>query len=106
MKVYEIITISDSLKENQLSDEVKMNRINEVEARVFCEIFGKSPKDFNGVRSFNDELSVPIPYTRMYTLYLGAMSAFADGEYELYNQMTVDFEKIFSEYAKYCIRHR
>ncbi len=106
MKINEIISIADALKTNELSEEMKLGRLNDVEGRVFCEIYQKPPSEFHGAVSLTDELSVPAPYSRMYVLYLLAMIAFSRSEYELYERMLIDYENVFSEYARFYIRNR
>ncbi len=106
MKINEIISIADALKTNELSEEVKLGRLNDVEGRVFCEIRKMSPSDFQGAVSLTDELSVPAPYSKMYVLYLLAMIAFSRSEYELYEKMLIDYENAFSEYARFYMRNK
>ena len=106
MKVERIILTLDEMKENSVSEEVKIVWLNEVEGRVECEIRGKKPEEFVPLTSGEDTLSLPEPYSRAYLLYLCAMIAFAKGEYELYSKGIIDYETAFSEYARYYIRSR
>lgn len=106
MKVYELITMVDSIKGNKIPEDTKLRQINEVEARVFCEIEKNNPKDYREKVSLTDELSVPMPYSRMYLLYLCAMIAFSSGEFETYKELVFEYENVFCEYAKFFIRKR
>ncbi len=106
MKVGQIISIVDELKENEINEEIKMFWINEVEWRISGEIFKRKIGEFKELVSFSDELSVPEPYSRLYVLYLDAMIAFSKGEYDTYFTVIAEFEKVFSEYARFVIRNR
>ncbi len=106
MRVNEVIAIVDAMKANELSEEVKIAKLNDVEGRVFCEIGKGTPKDFCAVISSSDELSVPAPYSKMYVLYLLALIAFQGKEYEMYEKMLLEYEQSFLDYAKYCVRNR
>lgn len=106
MRVDEILSIADTLKENQISEEIKLQWLNDVEGRVHCEILGKAPEDFVTLKTTKDELSVPMPYARVYLNYILAMMAFIMKEYELYTDVMLRYERDFSKYAKYCLRSR
>jgi hypothetical protein len=106
MKAGEIISIADSLKQNDVCEDAKFNWLCEANARVLCEIGKMAAADVPKITCGDDELSVPAPYSKMYTEYLLAMLSFVKGDYESYNAMYVEYEKTFLEYAKYCIRNR
>lgn len=106
MKVERLIATLDAIKTNQVNDDTKILWINEVEGRVTCEIF-KSPIDEVAfVTAGYEELTVPEPYSRVYILYLIAMIAFVEGDFDLYNKTYIEYESAFSDYAKYVIRNR
>lgn len=106
MKVEEILMTVDAIKENVLCDEIKFEKLNDVEGRVFCEIMKKDPCDYEKIVSVTQELSVPIPYSKMYVLYLTAFIAFAQGDYDTYKNIMSEYETAFCEYAAHCIRTR
>ena len=106
MRVDEILSTADTLKENGISEEIKLQWLNDVEGRVHCEIMGKASEDFVALKTTKDELSIPIPYANVYLNYILAMMAFIMKEYELYTDLTLKYERNFSEYAKYCLRKR
>ena len=106
MKAVEIISIVDELKENNVSDEMKLFWLNEVEGLIGAEVYKKDPGDFNIVRSMSDELIAIDPYSRIYVLYLEAMIAFNKGEYDTYLKINAEFEKTVSAYSKFVIRNR
>ena len=106
MKVNEIISIIDELKENDVNDELKLFWLNEVEGRINGEIFKRKREELQSIVSLSDDLSAPSTYSRIYVLYLGAMIEFGKGNYDSYYKILAEFEKAFSEYAKYIIRNR
>ncbi len=106
MKVEKIISITDSIKKNDFSDDAKIVWLNEAEGRIAFEIFKMKPEEFRALASSEDELLAPEPYSKIYTLYLGAMIAFFKGEYNLFNKAIAEYENAFSEYARFVIRNR
>lgn len=106
MRVEEILSLADALKSNDISEEVKLHWLNELEGRVHCEIFKRSIDDVVKLTALDQELSVPAPYTSVYISYLLAMIAFAVGEYELYAELSLKYERDFLKYAKFCMRAR
>lgn len=106
MKVERVIATIDAIKENQINEDTKLVWLNEVEGRVACEIHKKTTSELRELVSVTDELSVPEPYSRIYTLYLIAMIAFTQGDYDLYSRTVIEYEAVFSEYARYVIRSR
>lgn len=106
MKVGQIISIVDELKENDVNEEIKLFWLNEVEERIASEIFKRSTSETKPLVSLGEELSVPTPYQRLYVLYLEAMIAFSKGDHDSYFKINGEFEKAFSEYSRYVIRNR
>ena len=106
MKASDIINLVDSVKSNEIGEDVKFNWLSEANARVLCEIAGKSPEAIVRITGGDDELYVKSPYSRMYSEYLLAMVFFVGGEYDAYLKAYSAYEKTFLEYAKYCIRNR
>jgi len=106
MKAGELIAIVDSIKQNEISEDVKFAWLNEAEARELCEIRKEPALDMGAISCGESELSVPSPYSKMYSMYLVAMIAFVLGEYDTYAKANAEYEQVFYEYAKYCIRTR
>ena len=106
MRVDEIISIVDSLKENEISEDLKLYWLNEVESRVHCEIHKLPVDDFAKITTMDHELMIPMPYAKIYLNYLLAMIAFATKEYDLYTDIAMRYEREFSEYAKFYLRVR
>ena len=106
MRVDEMLSIADSLKKNEISEELKIYWINEVEARVHCEINKLPIDEFEKISTTVENLSIPMPYEKIYLSYLLAMMAFVAKEYDLYTDIYMKYESEFSEYAKFCLRER
>ena len=106
MTIGEIVSIADSLKRNEISEEVKLHWINDVEGRVHCEIFKFTPESYITLTGMKQELMIPMPYARIYIGYILAMAAFASKEYDLYSDLMMRYERDFAEYAKFCLRTR
>ncbi len=102
MTIDEMLTIVDAVKQNDLSEDLKIHWLNDVEGRVRCEIFKESPKDVERLLTSEGELSVPMPYAKMFL----AMISFTSGDYDLYSDLMIKYELDFSEYAKFCLRTR
>jgi hypothetical protein len=62
--------------------------------------------DFKELVSTEQELSVPEPYSKMYLSYILSMIAFVKGDYGLYSNVYMQYERDFTEYAKFCLRGR
>lgn len=106
MTAGELLKNLDSVKTNELCDDLKFRWINDVEGRVLCEIHKISPDRVKEIVSETDELTVPEPYSNLYILYLAAMIEFAGGNYSAYTELSAEFEKALLIYAKWFIRNR
>ena len=106
MKAGELIAIVDSLKENEISEDVKFSWLADAEARVMCEIHKMDPKSIDTCIGGDTELSVPAPYSSMYSMYVLSMICFVMGDYTAYTRANAHYEKDFLDYAKFCIRTR
>ncbi len=106
MTVRELIDLADAIKENEIGEDVKLRWINDIEGRVFCEIYKRPHESFCPRVSDSEGLSVPEPYSSLYLPYLIAMIAFTKGEYESYKSAMLEYEAAFLLYAKYYIRSR
>ena len=106
MTVGKILEQFDAVKNNEISDSVKLGWLSEVEGKVLCEIKNLSPDSVAFPNSSCDELSIPESFSRVYLLYLGAMTELAAGNYDAYSHLYKEFEAEMSSYAKFCIRNR
>lgn len=106
MKVREMLDLIDYAKENHASEGAKIAWISDVEGKVACEIFKKSPQELTRLDGEESELSVPDAYSGMYLLYVLAMIELSDGHYDNYAKIKGSFESEFKTYAKQVIRNR
>ena len=106
MTVGEILRVVDATKANEYDDATKIGWINEVEGMIFCETANERKGEFVSLRSSNDKVSLPDPYTRIYFLYIYAMMAISNNEYLVYLKVIAEFEKAFAQYARFVIRNR
>ena len=106
MTVCDVLRVVDATKENDFDDMTKIGWINEVEGMILCETGSGSGAEFVPHRSGSDKVMLSEPYSRMYFLYIYAMMAISGNEYEVYLQFMSEFEKVFSQYAKFLIRNR
>ena len=106
MTVEKILEQFDATKSNELGDAVKIGWLAEVEGRVLCEISGKSPNEVKLPKGGNDTLVIPESFSRVYMLYLAAMTELYCGDHSAYAILKREFEDELCAYAKYCIRNR
>ena len=106
MTVEKILEQFDALKSNQLSDTVKIGWLAEVEGRVLCQILGRSPEDVTLPKGSEDALTLPESFSRVYLLYLAAMTELFGGDHKAYDTIKREFEEEFSSYSKYIIKNR
>ena len=105
MTVRELLDVIDFTKKNEISEELKIRWINDVEGRVQCEIHRLPPERVARVVSENDVLSVPDPYASLYMLFVVSMIEFSLGNYGDYARLAAEFEKSFVLYGKWYMRN-
>jgi hypothetical protein len=76
--------------------------ISEIEATVHVYVWGE--KEYNETITNDTKLSVPLPYSRLYTWYLVAMIDLALCDYEAYQNDITVYNEAFDDYAKYYVR--
>ena len=106
MTVEKILEQFDAEKVNDLCDGTKISWLAEVEGRVLCEICGASPNEVILPKGSGDILSIPESFSRVYLLYLAAMTELCAGNHGEYAALKKEFESLLSSYAKYLIRNR
>ncbi len=106
MTIRDIITMADSLKPNEIDEMAKIRWINNIDGRVFCEIYKGDPEEYHKKVRDNESLTVPEPYASLYLPYMTAMIAFSKGDYEGYRIGMLEYETAFLQYARYFLRNR
>lgn len=86
MKISKIIALADELKPSSLSDELKIQYINECEGLIQSEIALLPASDMisYGADDYDAETLIRAPHDKIYISYLAAMIDFANGEYNKY----------------------
>ena len=105
MTVREILDIIDAMSPNDIDDAIKVRWIKDVEGRVLCEIFKRSPDELKSALGEEDVLSVPEAYARIYMLFVVSMIEFSKRNYDAYAKLCAEFEKAFELYARWYIRN-
>ena len=106
MTVEKILEQFDAFKSNELGDGVKIGWLADVEGRVLCQILGKAPDEAALPKGSGDTLALPESFSRVYLLYLAAMTELYGGDHNAYATLKREFEEELSSYAKYLIRNR
>ena len=106
MTVEKILEQFDAIKSNELSDSVKIGWLAEVEGIVLCRILGKSPDDITIPHGSGDTLALPESFSKVYLLYLAAMTELYGGNHDAYATIKREYEEEISSYAKYVIKNR
>jgi len=107
MKISEAIGYVKEVKPNSYSDEMILNWINELEAKVHAEVFKELPEGFTPYTLPEDlktELKMPKPYDNCYVLYAEAMIDFNQGEIGTYNNTMALFTVKFNDACEYYVR--
>lgn len=94
MTVQDCIDYVDSIEPNAYTNAQKTGWLNEVEGKVYTQLFLVQPYEFKAV---NQALALPAPYDRMYSRYLQAMIHYADGEYNRYQNSYAMFNEVWAE---------
>jgi hypothetical protein len=106
MTVRRILELTDSAKPNDVSDEVKIGWLGQVEGRVLCEILGCDPKDAVLPQWDENVLSLPDAYSQAYLMHILAMLSLSEGKYEEYCSFSNEREMLIGAYARFVLRSR
>ncbi|MGM9647116.1 MAG: hypothetical protein ACI3YH_03170 [Eubacteriales bacterium] len=104
----QILKFVDDAKPNNFSEDTKLIWLNEIEARISCEIFGHmdSYTYITAEEIGTRKLTADPPHTAVYWSWLCAMIDFAAEDYDKYQNDIQLFNTFWNEYAKHCIRKR
>ena len=106
MTVEKILILTDSQTPNELSEEVKIGWICDVEGRILTEIYKRDADKLSLPRKGSDILTLPDAYAKIYLLYISAMVEFSKGNYGAFSQINAEFERNLAIFARYYIRQR
>ncbi len=80
----------DAIEPNDYTNEQKARWVCECEGKLWNQVFLMQAGEFRPEEGTDATLSLPVPYDRVYPLYLQAMIHYANGEYDRYaNSMAV-----------------
>ena len=94
MTVQDCIDYVDSIEPNAYTNAQKTGWLNEVEGKVYTQLFLVQPYEF---KQTPQTLALPAPYDRMYSRYLQAMIHYANGEYDRYANSMAMFNEVWAE---------
>lgn len=104
MKVCEAIEKVKERKPNAYDDNMLLDWLNEIEARVQRELMDTPPEgifSYDITRHMENELLLPKPYDVLYLNYIIAMIEFNQQEYEAYNNTSDLFNSQFADAQNY-----
>ena len=111
MKVAEIITNVDQLRQNDYDLEQKTRWLSEVEGTIIDDIHNMAEgndEDFKGYLYELDsekETKLPDRFTDIYIHYIKAKIEFYDGETEQYNNEVAAYQAAYDQYAAWHRRN-
>lgn len=111
MKVAEIITNVDQLRQNDYDLEQKTRWLSEAEGMIIDEIHNTvegNDEDFKGYLYELDsekETKLPGRFTDIYIHYIRAKIEFYDGETEQYNNEVAAYQSAYDQYAAWFRRN-
>lgn len=104
--VREVLEALDAIKPNEIADSVKISWLSDINGKILCEICGFKVDELPNISGEEDCLSVPVPYSRLYLLYLIYMIDFCGGDSSGYEKTKKEFDNAYNEYAKWYIRNK
>lgn len=111
MTINDVITQVDTLKPNQIPDEIKVRWISVLEGKIIDEIILTHELseivEFNGysIDDMNTDLIVPDTYADVYIYYLEAMIDQTNNESARYMSSMQMFNSAWQDYANYYNRN-
>lgn len=101
MTVEKVLRLSDEIKPNSLSTELKLHYITELEGIIQSDVMLIASPDMivYGEDDLSAELLVKPPHDKLYIEYLTAMIDFAHGEYNKYNNTITRFNTDLAAYT-------
>ena len=111
MTINDVITQVQTLKPNQISEEIMVRWISVLEGKIIDEIILTHELaeivEFNGytIDDMNTELIVPDTYADLYIFYVEAMIDQANNESARYASSNAMFQNAWQDYANYYNRN-
>lgn len=102
----EAITKSQLMFLHNRTDDECILYVSQLEGRVKREVLNESFTELTVDEADTYELSMPAPYDMAYVYYIAAMCAFANGEYERYQNIKGMSDGIHGEYLIWYLHRR
>lgn len=103
----DVISRVDGIEPNAYTNDQKTAWVNEVEGKVYTEVFLLTPYEFRPLTYADDSgttLAVMPPHDKLYPLYLQAMVLYANGEYDRYTNAMAMFNAAWGEFVRWFAR--
>ena len=119
MKISDVLAITDEIKPSKFDDNLKINWLSELDAKVFNELIMTHEHDlveiegedgeesqfieptYTGYDSEDCDLLIPDTYADVYRHWLYAMQDYANGEAERYAVSSLMFNERYKEYCNW-----
>ena len=99
-------TVTKERVVGEISDELKISWIGQLDGQIRCEVFGEKPENVTIPKWEEDELSVPDAYSALYFYHVLAMIALLRGNTQEYDKFCRERDCVMKQYAKCVIRNR
>lgn len=104
MTVDELMVIVADEKPNQYDYGKYIEWLNDLEGRIFVELFPEEEFIHIYEDDLERELKVKEPYANLYKYYIFSMIDFANQEMDRYGNSSAMFNRAYQEYANYVNR--
>ena len=108
MKLQAVLDMVDKIKPgNPYDTATKIQWLNELEGDIQSRLLKTAPQEIIQYTEENLEetLLVPVPYDKVYWMWVAAMIDFANGEYQKYQNTLQMVNDAYDKYAKWFHRH-
>lgn len=102
----EAITKSQLMFQHNRNDDECILYVSQLDGRVKREVLFEEFTELTVEEADTYELSMPAPYDMAYVYYIAAMCAFANGEYERYQNIKTMADGILEEYRVWYLHRR
>lgn len=108
MTISQILDFVDTMKPgNPYDTATKLRWLNELEADIQSRILSVAPHDIHlySPEELEETPLVPVPFDKIYWMWVAAMIDFANGEYDRYQNTMQMVNDAYDGYAKWFHRH-
>lgn len=108
MKLKDVLSFVDKMKPgNPYDTSTKIQWLNELEGDIQSKLLKTAPQEIIQYTEdhLEETLLIPIPYDKVYWMWVCAMIDFANGEYDRYQNTLQMVNDAYDKYAKWFHRH-